>query len=241
MERSSGVLICAALFACTAAHAQDPSPQNAVPDLAALEQTVQKRHAEWESLAKDLSERMSRILPCDPRALAAVNEVSRASEARLAALADYFRAVSGKAFNETAAVRVLLNAEEKRAVEAGLERNDAGQEQTAAETQSDALAQSVKQRTSLEESKKLLDQIVAMIRQRAAAAEQHAGAADSAVPLLRDLVAKFEARDAALREEFAASEAERARWNGYYAARRTRAQLECTITQIGASQSKGKQ
>ena len=57
--------------------------------------------------------------------------------------------------------------------------------------------------------------------------------------LLRDLVAKFDARDAALREEFAAFEAERARWNGYYSARRTRAQIECSITQIGARPTKG--
>ena len=118
-------------------------------------------------------------------------------------------------------------------MEAGLERADAGQEQTAVDTQSDALAQSVKQRASLEDPQKLLEQIAAMIRQRAAAAEQQAGAADAAVALLRDLVAKFDARDAALRDEFAAFEAERARWNGYYAARLARAQIECSITQIG--------
>ena len=78
-----------------------------------------------------------------------------------------------------------------------------------------------------------------MIHQRATAAEQQAGSADAAVALLRDLVAKFDARDAALREEFAAFEAERARWNGYYAARRARAQIECTITQIGAARPAG--
>jgi len=233
MNRASCVFLCAALFAATAAQAQN------TPDLAALEQTAQKRHAEWEALAKDMNDRMSRILPCDPRALAAVNEVSRASEARLAALSDYLRAVSAKAFGETADARNLLSSEEKHAVEASLERADAGQEQTAVDTQSDALAQSVKQRASLEASQKLLTQIAAKVHQRAAAMEQQAGSADAAVVLLRDLVTKFEARDAALREEFAASEAERARWNGYYAARRARAQIECTITQIGASQSKG--
>jgi hypothetical protein len=124
-------------------------------------------------------------------------------------------------------------------VEATLERADAGQEQTAVDIQSDALAQSVRQKPALEAPQKLLAQISAMIRQRVSALDQHAGSADAAIPLLRDLVAKFEARDAALREEFAASEAERARWNGYYASRRTRAQIECTITQIGASQAKG--
>ncbi len=239
MKRASGVFICAALFSCSAAHAQDPSPQSAAPQLATLEQTAQKRAAEWEAVAKDMNDRMARMLPCDPRALAAVTDVSRASEARLAALADYLRAVSAQAFAETATARNLLEAEEKRAVEASLERADAGREQTAVDTQADALAQSVKQRTSLEAPQKLLAQIAAMIHQRVAAADQQAGSADAAVALLRDLVTKFDARDAALREEFAASEAERARWNGYYSARRARAQIECTITQIGASQPKG--
>jgi hypothetical protein len=237
MKRASGVLstvalTCAALISCSGLHAQD------APDLAALQQTVQKRGIEWEALAKDMNDRMARILPCDPRALAAVNEVSQASEARLAVLAEYLRAISGKAFAETAAVKTLLDAEERRAVEAGLERADAGQEQTAVDTQSDALAQSVQQRTSLEASQKLLQQIAATIHQRASAMEQHAGSADAAVALLRDLAAKFEARDAALRDEFAAFEAERTRWNGYYAARRTRAQIECSITQIGTTRSK---
>jgi hypothetical protein len=83
MKRASSVFICAALFASSGVRAQDPSPQNAVPDLAGLEQTALKRHAEWEALAKDMNDRMARMLPCDPRAQAAVTEVSRASEARL--------------------------------------------------------------------------------------------------------------------------------------------------------------
>lgn len=221
---------------CAAALAQTPL------DLTALEQVAQKRHAEWETLAKDLGERMARILPCDPRALAAVSDVSRASDARLAALSDYLRAVTAQAFGETATAKILLNTEERRALEAGLERVDAGQEQTAVDMQTDAMAQSVKQRAPLEDSRKLLEQIAATIRQRAAAAEQQAGAADAAVALLRDLVKKLDARDAALREEFAAFEAERARWNGYYSARRTRVQTECSITQVVApARPQGKQ
>ncbi|MCU1335908.1 MAG: hypothetical protein JWO19_1489 [Bryobacterales bacterium] len=231
MKRAArlGILFCAAAFA------QTP------PDLTALEQTAQKRHDQWESLAKDLSERMARILPCDPRYAAGITEVSRASEARLAALADYLRAATAKAFAETASAKILLNSEERRAVEAALERADAGQEQTAVDTQSDALAQSVRQRSSLEDSRKLLEQIAAMVRQRATSAEQQAAAADAAVVMLRDLVAKFDARDAALRDESVAFEAERARWNAYYAARLARAQTECSITQAGPARSKGKQ
>ena len=234
MKCALGVLLCAAAFG------QDAVPSNpAAPDLTTLEQTAQKRHAEWEALAKDMNDRMARMLPCDPRALAAVTEVSRASEARLAALSDYLRAVSAKAFAETAEARNLLVTEERQAVESRLQRADAGQEQTAVDIQSDALGQSVKRRPSLEGPQKLLAQIAATIHQRATAMEQQTASAEAAVALLRDLVPKFEARDAALREEFAAAESERARWNGYYAARKSRAQIECTITQIGATQSKG--
>jgi len=221
--------MCAALWAQCGARAQDSA------DLAALEQTAQKRHGEWEALAKDMNERMARILPCDPRSAAALAEVSRASEARLAALNDYLRAVTAKALGETAAIRNLLTAEDRSALEASLERNDAAQEQTSVDVQADALAQSVKQRASLGAPQKLLQQIAATIRQRADSAEQYAKTAEAATASLRDLVVKFEARDAALREEFAAFETERARWNGYYAARRGRAQMECTITQIGTS------
>jgi len=240
MKRASSVFIFGWLFASSAAFFCAPAAAQDAPDLAALELTAQKRSLEWEALAKDMNDRMARILPCDPRALAAVNEVSRASEARLSALADYLRAVSAKAFTETADARNLLSAEERRAVEIELERNDSDREQTAVDTDSDALAQSVKQRTSLEAPQKVLAQISALIHQRAQTTEPQVAAANAAVALLRDLVAKFDARDAALREEFAASEAERARWNGYYAARRARAQIECSITQIGGTPPRGK-
>jgi hypothetical protein len=240
MKCALGSVLCAAAFAGVTAVAQNSSPQSTSVDLAALEQTAQKRQTEWESLAKSLTERMARVLPCDPRATAAITEVSRASEARLTALAGYMREASAEAFAETAAAKALLNDEEKHALELHLQGADAGQEQTAVDTQSDALAQSVKQRSALEDSQKLLDRIAALVRQRAAAAEQQAGAADAAVALLRDLVAKFDARDAALRDESAAFEAERARWNGYYTARLARAQTECSITQVGPAPAKRK-
>lgn len=229
-----GVLGCA--LVCGAVRAQ-----SSAADLAALEETAQKRHAEWDALAKDLELRVARILPCDPRSSAAITEVSRASAARLAALADYLRAATVQAFAETASAKILLNSEDKRAAEAVRERSDAAQEQTAVDMQSDALAQSVKQRPSLQEPQKSLDQIAALIHQRSAAAEQHAAGTDVALAMLRELVAKFDARDAALRDESAALEAERARWTGYYSARLARAQVECSITRIGPVRPGAKQ
>jgi len=216
------------LFLCSTSLAQ-------TPDLTALEQTAQKRNAEWEAQAKSLEERLARILPCDARSSAAITEVKGLSEARLAALSDYIRAVSAKAFAETAAAKALLSAEERRAIEASRERADAGQEQTAVDIQSDSLLQSINQRSSLQDAQKLLEQIGALIRQRSAESQRQADAAEKTIPILRDLVAKFEARDLALQNESAAFEAERTRWSGYYSARQARAQTECSITQIGAA------
>lgn len=230
MKRAAllGILCCAAAAA-----------QNNSPDLAALEQTAQKRYAEWQTLAKDLTERIARILPCDPRYAAAISEASSASETRLATLSDYLRAVTSKAFAETAAAKVLLDTEEKRAVEVALERADAGQERTAVATLTDALGQSATKRALLGEPQTALSDILKTVDARVNEQEQLTGAADKNVALLRDLVAKFDARDAALREESVAFEAERVRWNAYYAARLARAQTECSITQIGATPSKG--
>lgn len=229
MKRAAllGILCCAAALA-----------QNS-PDLPALEQNAQKRYAEWQTLAKDLTERVARILPCDPRYAAAITEVSRASEARLAALGDYLRAVSTKAFAETAAVKILLDAEEKRAVETALERADAGQEQTAVAILSDALSQSAAKRAPLAEPQRALNEIQSLIGERVKTQEQFAAAADNDVMLLRDLAAKFDARDTALRDQLVAFETERVRWNTYYAARLARAQTECSITQNAPSPVKG--
>ena len=229
MKRAAllGILCSAAAFAQSA------------PDLASLQQTAQTRYSEWQNLAKDLTERMARILPCDARYAAGISEVSRASEARLAALSDYVRAATSEAFVETAAAKILLNAEERRAVEIALERADSGQEQTAAATMSDALGQSAAKRASLAEPQKALSGILNAIQERIKAEDQLSGDADKNVVILRELVMKLDARDAALRDESVAFEAERTRWNGYYGARLARAQIECSITQIGASGSKG--
>jgi hypothetical protein len=69
-----------------------------------------------------------------------------------------------------------------------------------------------------------------MIRDRATWASGEASATEQILPLLSALVLAFENREAALRQESTAFEAERVRWNAYYSDRLARARLECTIT-----------
>jgi len=218
-----------------AASAQSSS---SAESLAALEQSAQNSAATWTSLAKDLDTRVARLLPCDARSTAAIAEVSRASETRLTALAEYLRAASANASVETGAARLLLTRETARASEGSPERADTATELASVHKQIDALSLAAKQRPALNDAVKLLQQVGAMVKDRANLAEQQP-ANDAAVQnALRELVAAFEAREAALKDQAVAFEAERARWNGYYLARTARAQTECSITQTATSPAK---
>jgi trans-aconitate methyltransferase len=227
---------------CLAAARAQNSP---APDtLASLDQAVQRSLATWNSMAKDLDARVARLLPCDARATAAITDVSRASEGRLTALAEYLRAAAANANVETSAAKVLLNRETARASDDSPERADTAEELAAVQKQIDALTSSAKQRASLDDANKVLQQIGATVKDRAMLAEQQPANAATVQGALRDLVAAFEAREAALKDETVAFEAERARWNGYYAARLARAQTECSITKTAPpkppAQGKGK-
>jgi hypothetical protein len=212
-----------------AASAQSTSSPDS---MAPLEQAAQRSLATWDGLAKDLDARVARLLPCDARATTAITEVSRASEGRLTALAEYLRAAAANASAETSVARVLLARETARADDDSPERADSAQELAAVQKQVDALAGAVKQRASLSDADKVLQQIAAMIKDRAVLADQQPADAAAVQAALRDLVAAFEAHEAALKDETAAFETERARWTGYYAARLARAQTECAITQV---------
>src|SRR5206468_229591 len=135
------------------------------------------------------------------RATAAINEVSRASEARLAAIAAYLQSASAQAIAQTQAAKALLDAEQARVAEANSERDDAAQERTSVEAQATALAESLKQRSSLSDAQSALQQVLQSIRDRSSLAEQQAGTRTATLELLRQTVADFQAREAALKDE----------------------------------------
>src|SRR5580700_10397521 len=70
--------------------AQDTAPNS----LAVLQQSVSQRTSEWNTLAGNLEQRVARLLPCDQQARAAIEEASRASDARSIVLTSYWTAVS---------------------------------------------------------------------------------------------------------------------------------------------------
>jgi len=200
----------------------------------ALEQTAANRTGEWDTLASGLELRIARLLPCDPRVQSAIEEVSRASDARLAAVSQYFQTSVAQARDQVEAARRMLANHEAMAREWATERAEAEQERAGIEGQTGELAESVKRRASLGDAKKGLDLIAEMTRQRAEQAGQRVDQAAALGGMLRDLVASYQSRQAWLEQEMSALATEGMRWSAYYPARLARARMECALTNPGA-------
>jgi chromosome segregation ATPase len=214
-------MCCAAL---AAAQPADGDP------LAALSQAAQRAEEEWWRLAQDLDARVARMLPCDARAVTAIEDVRKASEARLAALAQYLQAEIAAAQRDTETARGVLTAEREAQAAISLERTDIEQERAGIESQIINLTESARQRASLGAALDQLKQIQGMLRQRADWAAQDFASGDETVRLLGGVVTALETREAALRQQAMAFGVERARWDAYYNERLARARMECTIT-----------
>lgn len=206
-----------------------------VDSLPALEEEVRKTSAAWQGPARDLNARVARMLPCDPRAAMAIDEVNRASQARLAALARYYQTAEALALTRVEGAKQVLMSEQDRSGDVAAEETQSALADFSAEQQVTDLAESARQHPALAAAQAALSEAREAVRRRAALGKQYAERREPAIAALEKLVAAYEARYDALREMASAFETERARWNEYYAARRARAQTECTITSPAAT------
>jgi hypothetical protein len=224
-------LAAAGMLAAVVVLAQGNAGQSSGADPGmSLREIAVKRTAEWESLAKALEAKIARLLPCDPPARAAIEEVSRASEARLAALGAVLKAELTQANADTEVARLAFAAEDASLREAEAEVSDSQQEQAAVDRQLADLTASAKRREGLEDARKKLSEIAAIVAARATSAEEQVQLRVTLDMSLRDLLAADHARLTALQVEQAALSAEVSRWSDYYVARLARAQTECSIT-----------
>jgi hypothetical protein len=236
------------LLLAASAAAQDTATNaagTAAPSaLAALEQTVRQRTAEWERLAQGLDASIRRLLPCDPKAAEAITEVSKASGARIAALSAYLQEAGRQTSLQTEAARRLLASVQPLGADLSLEKSDVAQEQLGVRGQIAALADSGQRRPSFSTAQDALRQIAALEQQRSDAADSEISHDDAAREAVRGLLIQMEEREAALKETQAKFETERARWSAYYAARLARAQTECSVSKgviATPAQPQGKQ
>jgi len=223
-------------MAATAAAQSAGQSSSGPAALAALAQTAQQKRADWDRLAQSLDTSILALLPCDPKATAAIMEVSKASEARIAATAAYLQEAGRQAALQAAAARSVLASVEPLRPDLAVEKLDLAQEQLAVKGQTSALADPLinsaggQRRPSFNGPRDDLRQIAALEQQRSDAVDSATSHADSAAGAVRDMITQLVAREAALKEAQAAFEAEGSRWTAYYAARLARAQMECNVT-----------
>jgi hypothetical protein len=203
---------------------------NSADPLAALQVVAEKRSADWDTLARGLEVKLARMLPCDPRARTSIEEVSRASDARLTALGQYLQASAAQAKADVARIQRLLAEQESAAKDVEIEKAEADQERAAIEGRASDLAESSKRRPSLAEAQKKLAEIAAMTRERTARAQEEVARRQALASALRQIGEAYQVRQKAIEMELSALVIETSRWGEYYAARMARAQTECSVT-----------
>jgi hypothetical protein len=231
MIRSASLFLLLAAARLAQAQASVEPPDN-------LRLSADKAAANWETLAKELEQKIATLLPCDPKSRAAVEEVSHASDARLAALSAYLKASATKAKADTDAAKRVLAAQAALSGGWNTERAEADQERGAIEAQVADLKESMRKRGSLSGAEQVLIELANMAKDRAEKSEQQAGRRDVINSLLGDMAVAYQDRETAIVNESALLDTEMARWSSYYIARLSRAITECAIINPGAAPRK---
>ncbi len=211
--------------------AQGPAPSS----LPALQQSVSQRTAEWNTLATNLEQRIARLLPCDPQARAAIDEASRASEARSVALTSYWTVASLQSKTQVEAIRGLLSQEEERVGDWVVEASQAQADVAAATAEGASLAVGVAQIPALANPRRELSAITEQYRSLEKQAQDRAAAHGKLIDDLRELLNTSQTRQAAIDERLRTVGVEGQRWSAYYAARQARAQSECFLINPAAA------
>jgi hypothetical protein len=240
--------VLALLFAGTA-WSQDAAPSASGPAapsvLSVLEQAARQKTATWQKLAQGLDASILQLLPCDPKATAAITEVSKASEARGAAVIDYLQETGKQAALQTAAARRALLSIQPLGAEFSEEKADVAQEQAGVSGQAAGLMAAsggAQPKPAFSGAQAGLQRIAALQKQRSDAADSGVNHAVPAAFAVQELVSQLESRESSIKATRAAFETESARWSAYYAARLARAQTECAATKgFPAAKPQGKQ
>jgi hypothetical protein len=219
-------LIAVAVAAAGALPAQD-SGANSPSE---LQNTAAKRTTEWTTLETNLELRLARLLPCDARVRGAIEEVSRAADARTVARTSYWTTISLKSKTQVESIRGLLAEEEGRAGDWSKDRADAQVDVATTVALAASLGPGIRQLPALAVPQKGLEAVAQMYRVLEAQSEERANNVGQLVSELRELLKASQARQAAIEDQLVAIGTEGQLWSAYYTARQARAQVECSIT-----------
>ena len=232
VRRSLPWFALAACFAAAGALCAQDAGANSLP---ALQDAAAKRTAEWSTLTTGLEVRLARMLPCDPRVRASVDEVARAADTRTVALTSYWNRASIQAKAQMDAIRGLLTLEEQRAEDWAKDKTESAQEVVATNAQAAALKTSLQQVPALANPQKSLESLAERNQVLAGQAGERETNGDLLVDELRNLLKAGQARQSAIDGQLKSVSAEGQRWSAYYAARQARAQIECVIINPAAA------
>ena len=200
-------------------------------DLTRLKQEAEQRATEWNTLAENLEQRVARLLPCDPRMESSIQEVSRASEARLTALAKYWTAAADRVHQQAPGIRLLAAQAEFRSIESAKDHADADEQNELVSQRQTALSKAVLDKApAYRDAQHALETLDAPLKQDEVQAERRDAAVKTLAQSLRDIISANQALKNALAGKTKALNAEVTEWEQYYAARLSRAQTECAST-----------
>lgn len=214
------------------------APAQQGSQIATLAQAAAQASNNWENLAKSLDAKIARMLPCDPRLTAAIEEASQASQGRLAALNLYLQAAIAQARQDSESAAAALAAEQGAAHELETDRAEGAQELVAVNGQLSDLTESARHRTALESSRAALQIIAETVAARVAAIQVQQTHRAALVSALNAVVETTQSGQHALEMRLSALVLETSRWGDYYAARLARAHTECDITNPAAARRK---
>jgi uncharacterized protein YciW len=220
------------------------SAQNAA-SIDSLRQGAEQKTLAWETLAKGLENKIRGLLPCDPKIAAAVAEVNRASDARLAAFSDYFGAVLAETSARAAAASRLPDSQAKTGTQfLETEHAEGVEERAGIEYQISQLRANPGRKSEIGEAETALRAVAALTDRRNLIMVQQSVRGDALNESLRTLVSQSLAAEAAVKALAAAQTIEAERWRAYYVARLARVDAECSainLTPLGARPRAGAQ
>jgi uncharacterized protein YciW len=194
-----------------------------------LRQTAEEKTRGWDTLAKALENKIRGLLPCDPKIATAVAEVNRASDARLVAFNEYFRAVLAETSSRAAEASRLLDSQTKTGLQfLETEHAEGVEERAGIEYQISQLIANPERKSEIGDAETALRAVAGLTDRRNLIMVQQSVRGDALNQSLRTLVSQSLAAEAAVKALAAAHATEAERWRAYYVARLARVDAECT-------------
>jgi hypothetical protein len=193
--------------------------------------------AEWAQIAPSLEQRLSRMLPCDPRIQAAIEEVSRASDSRITLLENEGKQLTVKSQQQSETLRQWA-AQQEPAVDALRAWNALSEQERAdLQSQSEVLAEITRRSAAFSAAAKSLEELTQSSQYTAAMSAKASTDAAGITSMMNDWLAASLGWQHSIDLYLKSLSEEGQRWRSFYAARIARARAECAITDPAAAKS----